>query len=101
MQWTRLSHALVGSSLLGVQGTTSQVPVSAECLYLGLDWIVMPLTELSAVFGVDVNCQLLRKDKGISQNVLFLLSMQCVGFLYTCTHAAPLLSQLRVVRMYI
>ena len=67
---------------------------------MGLDWIVMSLTELSAVFGVDVNCQLLRKDTGIPQYVLFVLSMQCHGFLYTCTHAAPLLSQSRAVRTY-
>ena len=58
----------------------------------------MSFAELSAVFGVDVNCQLLRKDTGISQCVLIVLSMQCVGFLYTCTHAA-LLSPLRAVRM--
>ena len=53
-----------------------------------------------AVFAVDVNCQLLRKDTGVLQYVLFVLSMQCLGFLYICTNAALLLSQLRAVRMY-
>ena len=56
--------------------------------------------ELSAVFAVDVNCQLLRKVTGVPQYVLFVLSMRCLGFLYTCTHAAPLLSQSRTERMY-
>ena len=53
----------------------------------------MSLAELVPVFAVDVNCQLLMKDTGIPQYVLFVLSMQCLGFLYTCTHAGPLLSQ--------
>ena len=48
----------------------------------------MSLAELLAVFAVDVNCQLLRKETGILQYVLFVLSVQCVGFIYTCTHAA-------------
>ena len=52
----------------------------------------MSTAELLAVFDVDVNCQLLRKDTRIPQYVLFLLSMQCLGFLYTYTLAAPLLS---------
>ena len=58
----------------------------------------MSLVELLAVFAVDINCQLLREDTGIPQYILFELSMQCLGFLYTCTHAAPLLSQLRTER---
>ena len=60
----------------------------------------MSLAELSVVFAVDVNCQLLRKDTGIPQYVRFVLSMQCVGFLYTYTLAALLLSQSRAVRTY-
>ena len=37
-----------------------------------------------AVFPVYVNCQALRKDTGIPQYVLFVLSRQCLGF---CEHA--------------
>ena len=49
-------HALVGSSLLGLQvKETSQVPGSKECPLL--DWIVLSPAELSAAFGVDDNCQ--------------------------------------------
>ena len=91
-------HALVGSSLLGLQVTTSQVHGSNECPLL--DWIVLSPAELSAVFGVDVSCQLLRKDTGIPQYVLFVPKMQCLGFLYTCTLAALLLSQSRADRTY-
>ena len=43
----------------------------------------MSLADLLAVFAVGVNCQLLRKGTGIPQYVLFVLSMQCLGFLYT------------------
>ena len=57
------------------------------------------------VFAVDFNCQLLRKDISIPQHVLFVLNMQCAGFLYIrvykCTHAAPLLFQSRAARTYI
>ena len=60
----------------------------------------MSLAELLAVFAVDVNCQPLRNDTSIPQYGLFVLSMQCLGFLYTCTQDAPLLSQSRAVRMY-
>ena len=41
----------------------------------------MSLAEMLAVFAVDVNCQLLRKDTRIPQCVLFVLSMQCLVFL--------------------
>ena len=44
----------------------------------------MSLAELLAVFAVNVNCQLLKKDTGIPQYVLFMLSMQCFGI---CTQA--------------
>ena len=53
----------------------------------------MSLTEIGlvvAVFAVDVNCQLLRKDTGVPQYVLFVLSMQCLGFLYTHSRQASL-----------
>ena len=43
----------------------------------------MSLVELVAVFAVDVNCHSLRKDTGVPQYGLFVLIMQCVGFLYT------------------
>ena len=66
----------------------------------GLDWIIMSLAKLLAVFSVDINCQLLRKDTGIPQYVLFVLSIHCLGFLYTGAHAASLLSQSRAVRTY-
>ena len=66
----------------------------------GLDLIVLSPAELLAVFIVDVNCHLLRKDTGIPQYVMFVLSIQCLGFLYACTPAAPLLSQSRAVKMY-
>ena len=39
----------------------------------------MSLAELVAVFAVDVNCQLLRKDREIPQYVLFVLSMPCLA----------------------
>ena len=52
----------------------------------------MSLTELLAVFAADVNCQLLRKDTRIPQYVLFLLSMQCLGFLYSYSRQASLSS---------
>ena len=60
----------------------------------------MSLGELLAVFAVYVNCLLLRKDTGVPQYGLFVLSMQCLGFLYTCTRVDPLLSQSRAERMY-
>ena len=41
----------------------------------------MLLAELLAVLAVDINCQLLRKDTGIPQYVLFVPRMQCLGFL--------------------
>ena len=50
----------------------------------------MSLAELLAVFGVDANCQLLRKVTGVPQYGLFVLSMQCHGFLYASTHASPM-----------
>ena len=52
----------------------------------------MSLTELLAVFAVDVSCQLLRKDTGIPQYVLIALSMQCLGFLYAYSRQASLSS---------
>ena len=53
----------------------------------GLD---CPVTcRVVAVFGVDVTVNLLRKDTGVPQYVPFVLSMQCLVFLWTCTHAAP------------
>ena len=48
------------------------------------DWIVLSPVELSAVFAVVVNCQLLRKDTGIPQYVLFVLSMKCLVHIHTC-----------------
>ena len=51
----------------------------------------MSTAELQAVFAVDVNCQLLRKDTGIPQYVLFVLSMQCLGVLYTYNKQASLI----------
>ena len=60
----------------------------------------MSLAKFVVVFAVDANCQLLRKDTGVPQYVLFVLSIQCFGFLYTCTHAALLLSQSRAERTY-
>ena len=63
-------------------------------------WIVLSPAELSAVFAVDVNCQLLRKDTGIPQYVLFVPRMQCLGSLNTYTLAALLLSQSRAERTY-
>ena len=60
----------------------------------------MSLAELLAVIAVDVNCQPPRKDTGIPQYSMFVLSMQCLGFLYIYTHAAPLLFQSRAVRTY-
>ena len=55
----------IGSSLLGLQVTTSQVHGSNEWPLLGLNWIVLSLAELSAVFAVDDSYQLLRKDTGV------------------------------------
>ena len=45
----------------------------------------MSLAELVVVFAVDVNCQLLRKDTGIPQYVLFELSVSdiCVCTTYS------------------
>ena len=42
------------------------------------------------MFAVDVSCQNLRKDTGIPQYGLFVLSMQCLGFLYTYSRQASL-----------
>ena len=39
----------------------------------------MSLAELVAVFAVDVNCQVLRKDTEIPQYALFVLSMPCLA----------------------
>ena len=39
----------------------------------------MSRAELVAVFAVDVNCQVLRKDTEIPQYVLFVLSMPCLA----------------------
>ena len=50
----------------------------------------MSLAELLAVFAVDVNCQNLRKDAGMPQYVLFVLSMQCLALLYTYNRQASL-----------
>ena len=60
----------------------------------------MSLAKLLAVFSVDINCQLLRKDTGIPQYVLFVLSIQCLVFLFADIHVAPLLSQSVAVRTY-
>ena len=53
------------------------------------DWIVMSFAELLAVFAVDVNCQLLRKDTGIPQYVVWSICAEHAvsGFLvhiHTC-----------------
>ena len=50
----------------------------------------MSTAELSNVFAIDVNCQRLMKDTGIPQYALFVLSMQCLGFLYTYNRQASL-----------
>ena len=58
---------------------------SNECLYMELEWTLMSLAELVVVFAVDDNCQLLRKDTGIPQHVLFVLSLSdiCVCTTYS------------------
>ena len=48
----------------------------------------MSPAEMLAVFAVDVNCQPLMKDTGVLQYILFVLSMQCLGFLYTYRQAS-------------
>ena len=42
------------------------------------------------MFAIDVNCQRLMKDTDIPQYALFVLSMQCLGFLYTYKRQASL-----------
>ena len=51
----------------------------------------MSFAELLAVFAVDISCQNLRKDTGIPQYVLIVLSMQCLGFLSTYNRQASLI----------
>ena len=45
----------------------------------------MSLAELLAVFAVDINCQRLRKYT----DVLFVLNMEFLGFLYTLQAGFP------------
>ena len=51
----------------------------------------MSTAELLSVIAVDVNCHLHRKDTGKPQYALFVLNMQCLGFLYTYNRKTSLI----------
>ena len=64
---------MLSSIIYMITGTITvkncNVKIVSNCDWIGLSCHLQ--IELSAVFGVDVNCQLLRKDTGVPQYNLY------------------------------